>query len=63
MYKRGVFSKSATEGDKQEWHLANTCNVYAGALTERWPRTGAMLQRTSDVYASEASQEDIRALS
>lgn len=59
--KRGVFSKSLTEGGAQERRLAQTYRGYAEELNDGWPRTAAMLRRISDVYASEARREDVKA--
>jgi hypothetical protein len=58
---RGVFSRSLTEGGEQERQLSERYKGYADALNDEWPRTAAMLQRISDVYASEARRADIEA--
>jgi hypothetical protein len=59
--KRGVFSKSPTEGGNQERGFAKTYRDYASVLNDLWPRTSAMLRRISDVYASMACREDLEA--
>jgi hypothetical protein len=58
---RGVFSRSLTEGGKQERELAERYKGYADALSDGWPRTAAMLRRISDAYASDARREDVEA--
>lgn len=59
--KRGVLSRSLTEGGVQERRLAETYRGYADALNDGWPRTAAMLRRISETYASWARREDVEA--
>ncbi len=58
---RGVFSRSLTEGGKQERQLSERYKGYADALNDGWPRTAAMLRSIADVYASQARREDVEA--
>jgi hypothetical protein len=59
--KRGVVSRSLTEGGAQERRLAETYRGYADALNDGWPRTAAILRRISETYASWARREDVEA--
>ena len=34
---------------------------YAGTLSDRWPRTSALLRRVAQGYESEARREDLEA--
>ncbi|HJP93519.1 MAG TPA: hypothetical protein VJ875_16285 [Pyrinomonadaceae bacterium] len=58
---RGVFMKSQTEGGAQEREIAERYQGYANQLSDRWPRTAAMLRRIARVYVSDAHREDISA--
>ena len=53
----GLFnSRGATwlEGGKQEHALAERYERHAAAVTDRWPRTGAMLRRIAEDYRRQA---------
>lgn len=58
---RGVFMKAQTEGGRQERELAERYQGYANQVSDRWPRTAAMLRRIARRYTSDARREDINA--
>lgn len=58
--RRGVVTKSLTEGGTQERKLAERYSGFAAAIRDRWPRTAAMLRRIADRYCVEAEREDQR---
>ncbi len=55
---RGVVSKHPGEGGTQERQLADRYAGFALAMSDRWPRTAAMLRRIADGYRTEARRED-----
>ena len=59
--RRGAFMKSLTEGGIQERQLAERYADYARKVSDRWPRTTAVLRSISDTYSSEARREDVNA--
>jgi hypothetical protein len=59
--KRGVYSKSPTEGGDQERSIAGTFNGYAEACRVEWPQTAASLRRIAQRYERQAGHEDARA--
>jgi hypothetical protein len=59
--KRGVTSRSLTEGGQQERNLAATYRGYAALIHEAWPRTAAILRSLADNYESEARSHDEQA--
>jgi hypothetical protein len=58
---RGVFTKSPIEGGVQERQLAERYQGYADQVSDRWPRTAAMLRRIARQYISDARREDASA--
>jgi alpha-L-fucosidase len=58
---RGVFMKSPTAGGEQERQIAERYQGYANQVSDRWPRTAAMLRRIARSYISDARREDINA--
>jgi transcriptional regulator with XRE-family HTH domain len=58
--KRGSYSKSPTEGGKQERELAAQYTSYADACAIEWPRTAAALRRVARRYEDDARREDER---
>lgn len=58
---RGVVSRDLTEGGQQERRLVEAYMGYAGTLSDRWPRTSALLRRVAQGYESEARREDLEA--
>ncbi len=59
--KRGVVTKSLTEGGTQERELAKTYADYAHQVSDRWPRTASVLRSISETYNHEARREDVNA--
>jgi hypothetical protein len=59
--RRGVFSKSVTEGGRQERQLAAKYAEYASMISGEWPRTAAMLRKIANTYAEQALEEDLEA--
>lgn len=55
---RGMTSRHPAEGGAQERRLSNKYSSWAAAISDRWPRTAAMLRRVSDGYHAEARRED-----
>jgi len=56
--KRGVFSKSWTEGGAQERALAQHYAAYADACAIEWPSTAAALRRVAQQYEEDARRSD-----
>lgn len=56
--KRGVYSKSPTEGGAQERGLAQRYAAYADTCAIEWPRTAAALRRVAQRYEEEAQRAD-----
>ena len=59
--KRGVVTKSLTEGGVQERLLAERYADYARPVSDSWPRTAGMLRSISETYNHEARREDVNA--
>jgi hypothetical protein len=55
---RGVVSKSLREGGAQERELVNRYSGYSDAMTEKWPRTAAMLRQIVHFYQADAARSD-----
>ncbi len=55
---RGVTTRGAFDGGKQEVMLAVQFRVWAEQVEDRWPRTGRMLRDLADGYARDARRED-----
>lgn len=53
-----MISRNPTEGGVKEHQLAERYIGFAAAISDRWPRTAAMLRRISDTYRAEARRED-----
>jgi transposase len=58
---RGTVTKHPFEGGRQERQLAERYAGFATTLSDRWPRTAALLRRLADGYRAEAQREDERA--
>jgi hypothetical protein len=58
---RGVFTKSLTEGGRQEHAFAEQYSASAVAVAHRWPRTASMLRRLADRYRAYGREEDTEA--
>jgi len=56
--KRGVWSRSLTEGGRQERDLSKTYRAYEALIRERWPRTAAVLRTIAEGYEIEARGHD-----
>lgn len=56
--KRGIYSKSPTDGGRQERALAERYEAYALKAQTRWPRTAAVLRRIVTDYKEQARRED-----
>ena len=59
--KRGVVSKSSTEGGEKERSLAKQFHDYAEACKFEWPKTAASLRRMAQTYEEDAKREDAEA--
>jgi hypothetical protein len=59
--KRGVYTKSLSEGGRQEREIAEKYQKYATAVADEFPRTASLLRRIADGYTSDAHREDIYA--
>jgi LexA DNA binding domain len=55
---RGVVSKSLREGGAQERELVTRYREYSHAMTDRWPRTAAMLRQIVAFYEGDAARSD-----
>jgi hypothetical protein len=60
--KRGMVSKSLTEGGAQERALAKKYQAFAEASKIEWPRTAAALRRVAQSYEEDARREDAKAM-
>jgi len=58
---RGTVTKHPFEGGRQERQLAERYAGFATTLSDRWPRTAALLRRLADGYRAAAQREDERA--
>jgi hypothetical protein len=58
---RGVITRDLREGGAQEHSLAERYTGYAATVSDRWPRTAAMLRRIADTYRADARREDLEA--
>ena len=58
--KGGVVTKNLGEGGDQERNLSDIFKKDSEALASRWPRTGALLRKVSEMYQSDARREDFR---
>jgi transcriptional regulator with XRE-family HTH domain len=56
--KRGMYSKTPTEGGAQERDLAEKHRVYAQASEVEWPKTAASLRHMAERYEELARRED-----
>lgn len=56
--KRGIYSKSPTDGGRQERELAKRYETYALKVQTRWPRTSTVLRRIALDYTEQARRED-----
>jgi hypothetical protein len=55
---RGVTSRSLADGGAQERQLAAQYRAWADRVSDRWPRTGALLRRMAADYEEWAHRED-----
>jgi hypothetical protein len=56
--KRGVTTRSLTEGGRQERELAEKFDRWAALVTDEWRRTARVLRSVADRYRAEAQRED-----
>jgi hypothetical protein len=56
---RGVTTRSPGDGGKQEHELADRYIEMAETISNRWPRTAAMLRKLSDNFRAYARHEDL----
>lgn len=56
---RGVYSKSALEGGKQEMELSEKYAKFASNIRDKYPRTSSLLRRISSRYKAIARREDL----
>lgn len=56
--KRGVVTKAAFEGGRQERELANRFKHYSDSLSAKWPRTVSVLAKVAESYEYQAKMED-----
>jgi hypothetical protein len=59
--KCGVWTKSLSEGGRQERELAGTYLQHATAIADEYPRTASLLRRIAHSYTADAHREDIHA--
>jgi hypothetical protein len=55
---RGATWRSLTEGGRQEWELARRYHAAAKIVSDRWPRTAALLRRIAKAFEADAQRED-----
>ena len=55
---RGITTRSPADGGSQERQLAAQYRAWADRISDRWPRTGALLRRTAADYEEWAHRED-----
>jgi hypothetical protein len=60
--KRGMYSKTPTEGGAQERKYAKRYLEFAEASKIEWPRTAAALRRVAQSYEEDARREDAEVL-
>lgn len=56
--KRGIVTKSLSEGGQQERKLAEQFRRYADKWSIRYPRTASILRKVAEGYENQAKQED-----
>lgn len=56
--KRGITTRSSTEGGEQERELARKYRAYAAASQDEWPLIANSLRRVADDYEAQAARED-----
>ena len=59
--QRGATARAAFAGGGQERALASTYREHAAKVRDRWPRTGAILDKLASSYDGEGRREDNRA--
>jgi hypothetical protein len=58
---RGITMRSPTDGGEQERLLVRQYDDYARQITDRWPRTAAVLREMAGRYHRQSTEEDQRA--
>ncbi|MGO4604520.1 hypothetical protein [Terrabacter sp. 2YAF2] len=58
MNQRGVYSRTMYAGGGQEREIAASYRKHADKVRNRWPRTGAMLDRLAQAYDDDGRRED-----
>jgi len=58
---RGITTRLPTDGGEQERTLVRQYEDYARQLTDRWPRTAAVLREMADRYSCQATEQDQQA--
>jgi hypothetical protein len=58
MNQRGVTGRGVYSGGAQERELAATYRGWSEAVRDRWPRTGAILEKLAKRYEADGRQED-----
>jgi hypothetical protein len=58
MNQRGVTGRGVYSGGAQERELAATYHGWSEAVRDRWPRTGAILEKLAKRYEADGRQED-----
>jgi hypothetical protein len=53
-----MVSKSLREGGAQERELVTRYAGYSQAMTDKWPRTAAMLRQIAAFYEGDAARSD-----
>ena len=56
--KRGVTMRGLTDGGKQEYELADSFDGWAALLSDKWPRTAAVLRAVAEDYRAQGQRED-----
>lgn len=56
--KRGVVSRSLTDGGKQEYAVAGQFSDWAQRIADRWPRTASVLRSLAEGYKADGRRED-----
>jgi hypothetical protein len=59
--KRGVTTRSLTDGGRQEYELADKFDEIRNRIMDPWPRTGRLIRSIAETYRAQGRMEDEQA--
>jgi hypothetical protein len=59
--KRGVTTRSLTDGGRQEYELADKFDEIRNRIMDPWPRTGRLIRSIAETYRAHGRMEDEQA--